>query len=423
MEIHALLDAGVARGVISDDQRAALLALVGTMPAESAQAVAGDRSMAAAREAPRAFNGITIAYGIGALVVLFAFAWFMIDRWRVLGDGGVLLLSLGYAAVFLLVAHVLQREGFGTARGVAMLLAVAMAPLAMRAFLRWSGMWTPDLDRICRMPEHPFAACQGDPLAIELATVAAAMLAMRAMSFSPFMIPIAVVCVTFPERLLREWSGGPHIDGAVMGWRWAIIASCLAAAAYTMDRRRREEDYAFWMWIAVAATTWFAGILLFQTDRSLRPWLAPVALLVITASVVLRRRALLVVGLMGVMGFLAWLATDVFKVTTTFPLVLALLGVSIIIVTVWVQKRFPDVIQRLGGDPSAPPQLPGGFAMLLAPALLGVLLLNDARSIDRERAADRRIRSQAGVSRMRAQRDSVALRRAAGQESPAKRPE
>jgi hypothetical protein len=261
------------------------------------------------------------------------------------------------------------------------------------------------------MPEHPFMACQGDPLAIELSTVAAALYAMRAMTFSPFMIPVAVVCVTFPERLIREWSGGPHMDGAVMGWRWAIVASLLAAAAYTMDRRRREEDYAFWLWIAVAATAWFAGILLFQTDQSLRPWLAPVSLLAIIASVRLRRRALLVVGLMGVMGFLAWLATDVFKVTTTFPLVLALLGVSIIIVTVWVQQRFPDVIRRLGGDANAPPRWPGGVATLLAPALLGVLLLQDARTLDRDRAADRRSRSLAGASRMRAQRDSQALRR------------
>ena len=112
------------------------------------------------REAARTFNGIIIAYGVGALVVLFAFGWFMVDRWRVLGDSGVFGLAVAYAAVFLMVAHVLQREGFDTARGVAVLLAVAMAPLAMRALLRWIGVWTPQLAEMCC---HAGATVRGVP--------------------------------------------------------------------------------------------------------------------------------------------------------------------------------------------------------------------------------------------------------------------
>ncbi len=402
MTIQELLDSGVESGVISAEQRSALLALAGASSPE----------VSARREAERAFNGITIAYGLGAIVVLFAFGWFMVDRWKVLGDGGVFGLSVAYAGIFLLVAQVLRRDGFETARGVATLLAVGMAPLAMWALLRWTGLWTPELDAVCGQRDHPFAVCQGQPLAIELAVVAAALVAMRQMAFSPFMIPIAVVCVTLPERLLREWAPGQYMDGAVMGWRLAIVASALAAVAYTVDRRRRGEDYGFWLWISVAATSWWSVLMLFQFDRSLRPWLAPVALLVIIASVYLRRRALLVVGLFGVLGFLGWLAFDVFKVTTAFPLVLALLGVAIIILTVWLQKQFPEVIRRMGGDPSQPPRLPGGIAALLAPALLGVLLMNSAARLDREKAADRRSHARAAASRDRVRRDSMAVQRA-----------
>lgn len=403
MHILELLDLGVARAIITPEQRDALAALGASAPALTDEP---------AHEAPRTFNGIMIAYGLGALVVLFAFAWFMVDRWRVLGDAGIFGLSVAYAAVFLIVAQVLKREGFETARGVAMLLAVGMAPLAARALLRWSGLWTAQLDLVCSMPEHPFTACQGEPLAIELATIAAALVALRTLAFSPFMIPIAVVCVTLPERLLREWAGGPDIDGAVMGWRWAIVTSVLAAVAYTIDRKRRTEDYAFWLWLAVGITGFFGGVLLFQTDSALRPFLAPVSLLVVVASLYLRRRHLLVLGLIGVMGFLGWLAMDVFKVTTAFPLVLALLGVAIIILTVWLQKRFPDAIRRLGGDPTQPPRFPGGVLALLTPAILGMLLMRDASTIDREHAANRRSRSHATASRDRARRDSVAVERA-----------
>jgi hypothetical protein len=105
--------------------------------------------------------------------------------------------------------------------------------------------------------------------------------------------------------------------------------------------------------------------------------------------------------LFGVFGFLAWLAFDVFKVTTGFPLVLALIGVAIIILTVWLQKRFPELLRRMGGDPSQPARLPGGVTILLAPALLGFLLMGDAARIDREQAADRRSHSRATVWRSR----------------------
>jgi len=401
MTIHELLDTGVARGLITAEQRAALLAI----------SEPSDGAAHAPREAERAFNGVTIAYAIGALVVLFAFGWFMIDRWKVLGGAGLFGLSLAYACIFLIVAHVLKREDFRTAQGVAMLLAVGMAPIAMYALLVWIGVWTPEFALLCSGQPHPFAACQGQPMAIELAAIAAALVAMRALPFAPFMIPIAVVSVTLPERLLREWIPGTGMDGAVMGWRWVAVASVIATAAYLMDRRRRTEDYGVYLWISVACATWFGGLLLFQADHALRWYLAPASLLLIIASVMLRRRALLVVGLFGLFGFLGWLAADVFKVTTTFPLVLALLGVTVIILTVWAQKRFPEVIKRMGGDPAQPPRFPGGALTMLLPALAALLLAQDAASLDRESAANRRSRSHAAASRNRARRDSIAAER------------
>jgi len=414
MTIHELLDTGVARGLITPDQRAALLALAGA-----------DAAPPSTGEAERGFNGVTIAYAIGALVVLFAFGWFMVDRWKVLGGAGLFGLSLAYACVFLIVAQVLNREGFRTARGVAMLLAVGMAPIAMYALLRWTGIWSPEFEAVCMKQSHPFAACQGQPMAIEFAAVAAALIAMRTMPFAPFMIPIAVVSVTLPERLLREWAPGNGMDGALMGWRWVIVASLLAAAAYVIDRRRRTEDYGVYLWISVAFATWFGCILIFVNDHSVRWYLAPVSLLVIAASVMLRRRVLLVVGLFGLFGFLGWLAADVFKLTTAFPLILALIGVAIIILTVWVQKRFPEMIQRMGGDPTQPPRFPGGVVTLLLPAVAALLMTQDAISIDRENAADRRSRMHAAASRTRARRDSMAAERGlqrAPAPPPAQRP-
>ena len=72
---RASLDQAVAGGIITADQRDRLIAL-----AEAPAAGAGTERAPA----------IMVAYATGALAVLFAFGWFLIERWQRLGPGGVL---------------------------------------------------------------------------------------------------------------------------------------------------------------------------------------------------------------------------------------------------------------------------------------------------------------------------------------------
>ena len=81
---------------------------------------------------------------------------------------------------------------------------------------------------------------------------------------------------------------------------------------------------------------------------SLRHAFLPASLVVLAGAVILRRRVLAVLGIIALFGYLAWLANDVFKLTLAFPVLLAALGVAIIIVTVWLQRRFPQIVRRLG---------------------------------------------------------------------------
>ncbi|MHB1312800.1 MAG: DUF2157 domain-containing protein [Gemmatimonadaceae bacterium] len=398
MNSRALLDAGVEKGIISAGQRDALLGL------------AGREGKAA--EAGRALNGVTIAYGVGALVVLFAFGWFLADRWKVLGPSGIFGVACAYAAVFLAVAYMTKREGFPVAHGVATLLTVAMVPLATWALLQWTGVWSAEYHRVCGLRLPPFGFCQGEPLAVELSAILAALVALRRVPFPPLTIPIAVVSVSMPERFIREWTAVGY-SGVSMGWRWVIVASLVATAAYVIDRRMRDDDYGLWFWVASSFATLVGTIAVLGGDAYLRWYLGPVSLVVLVASVYLRRRILLALGIAGVFGYLAWLASDVFKLTLAFPLLLAVLGVAIIIVTVWLQRRFPEIVRRVGGDPSLAPSLPGGVFTLLAPALIGLLMMGDAARMDREHAANQRSRSRAGAARNRVQQDSVVAARRA----------
>src|SRR5687767_14310674 len=118
-----LVDA-VQRGIISPAQYDALLAMEppdapayfgpgGGVLDAVAVAEAGT-----GREPPRGFNWITITYYLGALTVMFAFGWFLVDRWKALGPGGILAVTSVYAALFVAAGEYLRRQGFRVAGGL-----------------------------------------------------------------------------------------------------------------------------------------------------------------------------------------------------------------------------------------------------------------------------------------------------------------
>src|SRR5690349_2209755 len=102
-----LIAAAADRGVIDAAQRDALRSL-------AAEIALGDRALGGIRvtdtapvetESRRAFNPVIIAYSGGALLVLFALGWFLADRWRDLGAGGVLAVALIYTGAFAFTAR------------------------------------------------------------------------------------------------------------------------------------------------------------------------------------------------------------------------------------------------------------------------------------------------------------------------------
>src|SRR5215208_6091875 len=86
-----LLRLAVARGIITRAQYEAILALDPAAAAEPSPV---------RPETAGGFNWTTVAYALGAMVVVFAFGWFLADQWDTLGPEGVLVVSLVYAAMF-----------------------------------------------------------------------------------------------------------------------------------------------------------------------------------------------------------------------------------------------------------------------------------------------------------------------------------
>ena len=395
------LEAAVARGIITAEQARAIAA------------IAPARDDAAARS-PRALDAASIAYVVGAITVVLAMGWFLADRWKWLGAGGVLAVCALYAGIFLFTAHLLRRDGYSVAGGFAVLLAVATVPplvLASNELLHW---FAPVAGFSCGYPDFSFWSCRGEELVAELVTAAAALFALRKVRFSLLVLLLAFIAVRLIFHLSDAWGMFGRGD-AVSGWIWATGGSVLAAAAHATDRRQRgDEDFAFWLHVAAVVCAVPATLQLLSATEWYRHLLVPGAFVAFAMALTMRRFVWQLLGMGWFVGYLVWLASDVFRDSPAFPILLAALGIAVIIATVWVQRNAAMLVGRFGTVTSdGRPRFPGGALLLLAPALVALLIFPSALREDLERRQvqqwqTRRYMRAARLQQLKAAADSAA---------------
>jgi hypothetical protein len=415
-----------------DDRRLEAAVALGIISAEQADAI---RAIAPARDTstrdahgPKpvgVFNAASIGYVLGAVTVVAAMTWFLADRWQWLGAGGVLVACALYAAMFLGVAHVLRREGYQVAGGFAVLLAVAtVAPfvVASNELLHW---FEPLPYMVCGYRDFAFWSCRGEELVVELAVAAAALVALRYVRFSLLVLPLAAIAVRMIFHTADAW-GVNGAGDAAKGWVWVIGASLLVATAYVTDRRQRgDEDFARWLHLAAAFCAIPATFHLLSATEWYRHLLVAGAFVAFAMALTMRRIVWLLLGMGWFVGYVVWLASDVFKDSPAFPMLLAALGIGVIIATVWMQRNAGMLQRRFGTVTSdGRPRFPGGAPLLLTPAVVALLLLPSALREDEQQRRDQRWETRRFIlieRRRRAKADSTEAA-ARGQE-PGQAPE
>jgi hypothetical protein len=101
----------------------------------------------------------------------------------------------------------------------------------------------------------------------------------------------------------------------------------------------RSEDFAFWCYLFGMLAFW-GGLTSMNSGSEIKQGLyALLNVGLIWLAVKLRRSTFLVFGAIGVHLYLGHLAYEVFKDSFFFPFALALLGLSLILLTVWMQRR------------------------------------------------------------------------------------
>lgn len=378
---HAALQRAMERGVISQTQLDALLSA-----SRDVQSPPPPEPI----EAPEAFNAITVAYYIGAFVVLFGFGWFLLDRWRALGPSGFLLVTLVYGGLFLGTAFYLRRHGYSFAAAVATLLAVGMTPLITWSVLKLTGAWPEQIRNRCEWVAPWVLGCRGKWMIIELTTILASLVALRTVRYALLMKPIAValviLCVHLTESLF-----GYVFDSNAAGWAIVASASVIMVLGYLVDLQNdTEQDYAFWLYLPGLVAASVGMVLVWSFDRSLRHALVVIAIVTMAIAVYMRRRTFLAFGAAWFIWYLAFIAFDVFRNVVALPIVLATMGLLVILGAVWLQRNYPRFVARVTATTGGKRFLPGSYTIFVAPALLALLMIPVAAKQDRERFIERK---------------------------------
>lgn len=360
-----LLARAVERGIITAAQRDAIIAIAG--------------EGGTARELPRGFNWVTVAYVLGAFLVVFAGGWFLAQRWLALGAPGVLAIITGYAAAAWFSSRWLERHDFPQAAGVAVMVAVSLTPVAVWALESMSGWWPAETWGRPYYVEYPPAEATRW-LVAELATILAALLVLRRRVYSALGFPVAVAVFGLVMHGPRSFD----IAITPVMERWTMLTGAVIACALadTVDRRvprgrtPGDGDFAFPLWTVGLIALGAAILAFWPTAGVLRHGVPVLALAAIAAALVMGRRTHVVFGVLALFMYLMYLAGEVFKSTAYFPVALAAIGALLLALTVWLQRRFPALAARLGGRRGAG-GLPGSAALpwLVAAMTLGITLL------------------------------------------------
>jgi len=292
-------------------------------------------------EEDKGLNLVTVAYYFGAMLMISACAWFLGDKWDALGSKGILVTSLIYAAITAGAGRWLLAKGYSLGGGLLITVAVCLTPLVTYTIEDMLGVWPGDRPGAY---ENYYPWIHGSWIVMELATIAVAAIVLRFVRLGFLTAPIAFSFWFFSMDAAAWYLGQQNLDWTVRQWVSVGVGLLTMVIGFGLDKtlnelnQERSED--FWCYLFGLMAFW-GGLTSMDSSSELKRWIyCLINLGLIALAIKLRRATFLVFGAIGVYAYLGHLAYAVFKDSFMFPFALALLGLSLIVATVWAQRRF-----------------------------------------------------------------------------------
>jgi hypothetical protein len=299
-------------------------------------------------EQRRGLNLVTVAYYFGAMLMISACAWFLGDKWEDLGSPGI----AGTVVVYMMIAAGLgwwlRNKGYIVGGGLLITVAVCLVPLLTYTIEDMLGLW-PGEDPGAYKNYYPWI--NGSWIVMELATIAAAAIALRCVRFGFLTAPIAFSFWFLSMDLAALISRNADLDWETRKWISVAVGALILLVGFGFEKlfhkpgEPRSEDFAFWCYLFGMMAFWGGLTSMDSGSELMRALYALLNVGFIWLAVKVRRTTFLVFGALGVHLYLGHLAYEVFQNSFFFPFALALLGLSLILLTVWMQRR---VLARAG---------------------------------------------------------------------------
>ena len=313
------LERAVAAGVLGAAQAEALWQFLGAEPQ---------------RLRPR-FDLVHVLWYAGALIVIGAMGLFTTLAFARLGGGVLALIAVVYAVVLTAAGRHLWQRGLRIPGGLLITAAVTMAPLFTYGVQDALGWWTHAEPGNYR---DFYIWIRASWLPMELATIAAGVVALRFWRF-PFLIAPIAFALWFMSMDLVPWVFGEDWDS----WDQRRIVSlwfglAMLVVAWAVDVRARG-DFAFWLHLFGLLAFW-GGLTLLDSHGELgKAIYCLINLVLLLLAVFLDRRVYAVFGALGVTAYLAHLAGEVFQDSLLYPFALSLIGALIITAGLFIHRR------------------------------------------------------------------------------------
>lgn len=294
------------------------------------------------------FELVHLFYYGGATILLFALTVGLLQFYELLGGLGIAgttaLYGLGFGVA---AAYLWKRDDLKTVGGIFATLSVVMVPMSLFG-LELAAGWFDQFGREAAFQRH---------LPLELATIAASLLALRYIRFGFLTAPLALAAYALMMDIAwytidsnNSWLLEMHLT--------MFFGGILMLGALVTDIRSRSEyDFGFWGYLfgATAFALGLNGLTWFQNSGTLVENIyLGINVVMMVASVLLSRPILRIYGALGVGAYLLHLTWVVFKDSPAFLFALAAVGIGIIVAGIAYQKNQQAIERVVNGLVPAP---------------------------------------------------------------------
>jgi len=331
--IRAVLSDAVDEGIITEAQAHKVQALAAQRYGEEAEPANGDSA--------GMLRFTHLLYYVGGFMAIGAMSVFMTLGWEEFGAWGLLSIAVAYALFSAALTEALYRKTYRIPAGITATLTVVLVPLAVYGAQLAAGWWPAEVEH------RPFfAGFDRRALMLQGAAMITAGAALLRYQLPFLMLSVSVLVWYFGMSAATVAFALDATTTTAHLWTSAGLGALITGAAAGLSWRG-WADFSAWPYVVGGLMLWGSLTLLTLHDTLPPGAYAGLNIVGLMAGVAVQRRVFVITGALGVAGYLAYLAYDVFQGSVWFPFALTCLGLATVGCGIWWQRHEATIRRRL----------------------------------------------------------------------------